>query len=137
MTDLENIKFLIVFGFEHHHFAIFLKYFHPNFTTSGLNNSIKFNLEAVYLITTCWNICYLVVWNVTSTKNNSKYDTTTCLCHFSPPPPALIFGLVYILCCWSYQLQLVFWVKAILDFLHVLSTDAGISKCHKKVIKIL
>ena len=31
MADLENFKFLIVFGFEHHHFAIFLKHFVPKF----------------------------------------------------------------------------------------------------------
>ena len=29
MADLEKFKFLIVFGFEHHHFAIFLKYCVP------------------------------------------------------------------------------------------------------------
>ena len=29
MADLENFKFLIVFGFEHHHSAIFVKYFVP------------------------------------------------------------------------------------------------------------
>ena len=29
MADLEKFKFLIVFGFEHHHFTTFMKYFFP------------------------------------------------------------------------------------------------------------
>ena len=37
MFDLEKFKFLIVIGFEHYHFAIFLKYFFPEIFKSNFH----------------------------------------------------------------------------------------------------
>ena len=42
MADFEKFKFLTVFGFEHHHFAIVLKYFPPKIFKIIL--SIQFSL---------------------------------------------------------------------------------------------